>query len=439
MPRDPRYQKENGPGTGRVIARACLITLLAVVCLVGGWALGSVKPLPVVVDLVNGGESSSAAQSSQAQPSSEPEASSQAAPSSPVSSEPEEPKAPGIPDDEGIFSAYYERAYEKAKSMTTADLVGQVFIFRCPTEGAVKLIDDCQPGGYCLMADFFEGKTKETVPETLSSFQNSSRTPMFFCCDEEGGTVVRISRFSQYASQKFESPQQVYARAQLDSVVIDTRDKAQLLKSLGLNLNLAPVADISTNPSDFIYDRSLGQDAQTTADYIRVCVETYLENGLACTLKHFPGYGNNGDTHTGLVYDKRPMETFETSDFLPFRAGIEAGAQFVLVSHNVVECMDPDAPASLSPKVNEILRDELGFTGLVMTDDLIMDAITDFTGGKSPAVTAFLAGNDILLSSDPRTDYQALLSAVESGEVPQDRLMESVVRILAAKYAMGLL
>ena len=101
--------------------------------------------------------------------------------------------------------------------------------------------------------------------------------------------------------------------------------------------------------------------------------------------------------------------------------------------------MDPDAPASLSPKVHEILREELGFTGLIMTDDLIMDAITDFTGGKSPAVTAFLAGNDLLLSSYPRTDFQALYEAVVSVEVSEDSLMQSVVRVLAAKYSMGIL
>ena len=111
------------------------------------------------------------------------------------------------------------------------------------------------------------------------------------------------------------------------------------------------------------------------------------------------------------------MESFESSDFVPFRAGIEAKAPFVLVSHNVVSCMDPDAPASLSPAVHEILREELGFTGLILTDDLVMDAVTDFTGGKSAAVQAFLAGNDLLLSSDCRNDYQALYDAVESGEV----------------------
>ncbi len=433
-----RYQNDGNTGTARMVLRAALITMLAIVCLACGWILGSIRPLPAVQELAGVSADTESTVSSEI-PSSA--ASSSAAPvsSDAVSSEPEKALSPGMPDDEGIFSACYERAYRKASGMTTADLVGQVFIFRCPTDGAIKLIDDCQPAGYCLMADFFEGRTAETVPETLASYNNSSRVPMFFCCDEEGGTVVRISRFSQYASQPFESPARVYDRAGKESVAIDTRDKALLLTSLGLNLNLAPVADVSTDPSDFIYDRTIGRGAEETAEYVRASVETYRQYGLACTLKHFPGYGNNGDTHTGLVYDSRPMETFETSDFLPFEAGIDAGAEFVLVSHNVVECMDPSAPASLSAAVHDILRDELGFTGVIMTDDLVMDAITDYMDGESPAVAAFLAGNDILLSSNPRVDYQALYDAVESGEVSEARLRESVVRVLAAKYAMGIL
>lgn len=436
----PRYQNNRGDSTARMVLRAVLITLLAVVCLVAGWTLGSIRPLPLVTELLGEETASSAAPDASSAAPSQPAPSSSAASSGDSSGDASSTQEiAAIPDDDGIFSSNYEKAYRKAQSMTLADLVGQVFVFRCPVDGAIKLIDDCQPAGYCLMADFFEDKDTESVKQTLSSYLNSSRIPMIFCCDEEGGTVVRISRFSQFADAPFESPKQVYDRAQLDSVAIDVRNKARLLTSLGLNLNLAPVADVSTDPSDFIYDRTIGRDAQTTAEYIRASVETYLENGLACTLKHFPGYGNNGDTHTGLVYDNRPMETFETSDFLPFKAGIEAGAQCVLVSHNVVTCMDPDVPASLSPKVHEILREELGFTGLIMTDDLIMDAITDFTGGKSPAVTAFLAGNDLLLSSNPRTDYQALYDAVVSGEVSEDRLMQSVVRVLAAKYSMGIL
>ena len=431
----PRRSHSNSSGVGRFIGHAVLITLLAVVCLVGGWVLGSLKPLPFLPREAVGTASSQAEQP--APSSSAPEEPSSVPVSSQASSAPEGQE--GMPDDNGLFSAYYDYAYAKMETMSVADLVGQVFIFRCPVNGAVKLIDDCQPAGYCLMADFFEPKTADQVRSTLASYNNSSRTNMFFCCDEEGGTVVRISRFSQYASQPFESPARVYDRAGKESVAIDTRDKALLLTSLGLNLNLAPVADVSTDPSDFIYDRTIGRGAEETAEYVRASVETYRQYGLACTLKHFPGYGNNGDTHTGLVYDSRPMETFETSDFLPFEAGIDAGAEFVLVSHNVVECMDPSAPASLSAAVHDILRDELGFTGVIMTDDLVMDAITDYMDGESPAVAAFLAGNDILLSSNPRVDYQALYDAVESGEVSEARLRESVVRVLAAKYAMGIL
>ncbi len=434
-----RYPGDSNTSTARMVLRAALITMLAIVCLACGWILGSIRPLPAVQELAGVSPDTESAVPSEAPSSAAPSSAAPVSSDDTPSSKPEEALSPGMPDDEGIFSAYYERAYQKASGMTTADLVGQVFIFRCPADGAIKLIDDCQPAGYCLMADFFEGRTPETVPETLASYNNSSRVPMIFCCDEEGGTVVRISRFSQYASQPFESPGRVYDRAGKESVAIDTRDKAKLLTSLGLNLNLAPVADVSTDPSDFIYDRTIGRGAEETAEYVRASVETYHQYGLACTLKHFPGYGNNGDTHTGLVYDSRPMETFETSDFLPFKAGIEAGAEFVLVSHNVVECMDPDAPASLSAPVHDILRDELGFTGVIMTDDLVMDAITDYMDGESPAVAAFLAGNDILLSSNPRVDYQALYDAVESGEVSEARLRESVVRVLAAKYAMGIL
>ena len=430
----PRGSHSNSSGVGRFIGHAVLITLLAVVCLVGGWVLGSLKPLPFLPREAVGTASSQAEQP--APSSSAPEEPSSVPVSSQASSAPEGQE--GMPDDNGLFSAYYDYAYAKMETMSVADLVGQVFIFRCPVNGAVKLIDDCQPAGYCLMADFFEPKTADQVRSTLASYNNSSRTNMFFCCDEEGGTVVRISRCSQFADQPFRSPRDVFAEGGFDAIESDTKEKASLLKSLGLNMNLAPVADVSTNPQDFIYDRAFGQDAAGTAEFVRLSVETYRASGIACTLKHFPGYGNNADTHTGLAYDNRPMETFESSDFIPFRAGIEAKAPFVLVSHNVVSCMDPDAPASLSPAVHEILREELGFTGLILTDDLVMDAVTDFTGGKSAAVQAFLAGNDLLLSSDCRNDYQALYDAVESGEVPMATLKEAVVRVLAAKYALGI-
>lgn len=339
----------------------------------------------------------------------------------------------------GIFGDYSALARHKVATMTLKEKVGQVFIFRCPETGAVKAAEDYQPGGYCLMAANFEGKTASQVQSMLKSYQNTSKTRMALCCDEEGGTVVRISKYPALADTMFRSPQQVFVRSGMDGIYSDTVKKAQLFQKLGLNLNLAPVCDVSTHSSDFIYDRSFGKNANQTADFVTTSVKAYSSQKVSCTLKHFPGYGNNKDTHTGIAYDKRSYSTFTSSDFIPFKAGINAGAQCVMVSHTIVNSMDAKNPASLSPKVHSILRNELGFTGIIMTDDLSMDAIPDFTGGKNPSIAAFNAGNDVLLSSNIAGDFNALYAAVQNGTVSEARLDESVCRILAWKFKMGIL
>ena len=144
----------------------------------------------------------------------------------------------------------------------------------------------------------------------------------------------------------FWSPQELYAEGGFDLIQSDTQEKCELLNSLGINLNFAPICDVSQNPEDFIYDRSFGQNAEQTAAYVHLVVQTMFQEGMGSVLKHFPGYGNNVDTHTGIAYDNRTCETFLNSDFLPFQAGIDSGANMVLVSHNVVSCMDSQTPAS---------------------------------------------------------------------------------------------
>ena len=160
---------------------------------------------------------------------------------------------------------------------------------------------------------------------------------------------------------------------------------------------------------------------------------------VGSVLKHFPGYGNNSDTHSGLAYDNRSYESFQNNDFLPFQAGIEAGASMVLVSHNIVACMDEDMPASLSPAVHRILREELGFKGVIITDDLVMGAIKQYTGSTSPAVAAVEAGNDMLCSSDFLTHYNQLLEAVNNGTISERRLHQSIYRIICLKEELGLM
>ena len=160
---------------------------------------------------------------------------------------------------------------------------------------------------------------------------------------------------------------------------------------------------------------------------------------MGSVLKHFPGYGNNADTHTGIAYDNRDYETFAESDFIPFQEGISAGADVVLVSHNIVNCMDSQRPAPLSPEVHQILRRDLGFEGVIVTDDLSMDGIRDFVDDGQAAVMAVQAGNDLLCCTDFETQIPAVLEAVEAGEIGEERLNESVMRILCMKMELGII
>lgn len=317
--------------------------------------------------------------------------------------------------------------------------VAQMFFARCPDVDAAALAAEYDIGGYILFGRDFEGQTPDSVTATIQSYQDAAATPMLIGVDEEGGTVVRVSANPAFRAEKFRSPQALYNEGGFDLITSDTREKDELLASIGVNVNFAPVCDVSTDPNDFMNARSFGKDATQTSEYVRTVVGQMAADGMGMVLKHFPGYGNNIDTHTGIATDERPIETFRESDFLPFAAGIEAGAQSALVSHNIVTCMDSELPASLSPAVHDILRDELGFEGVIMTDDLIMEAITDYTGGENAAVLAVQAGNDMLVSSDFVTQYNAVLAAVQDGTISEDRIRESAIRVIRWKMDLGLL
>ena len=206
-------------------------------------------------------------------------------------------------------------------------------------------------------------------------------------------------------------------------------------------MNLAPVADVSTDPADFIYDRALGQDTQATADYVTDVVTAMRDCGIGSVLKHFPGYGSNVDTHTGIAVDQRPLEQFESADFLPFSAGMAAGdgTTAVLVSHNIMTAVDESLPASLSPAVHDLLRDELGFDGVVMTDDLAMDAVAAYSTDGAVAVMALQAGNDLIITTDYRTQIPKVLEALESGALSEETIDTACRRVLTWKQNLGLL
>ena len=331
------------------------------------------------------------------------------------------------------------RAQELLDGMTLEEKVGQMFIARCPETDAAQLAADYHLGGYILFGRDFKDKTAEQVTADIQSYQDAAEIPLLIAVDEEGGTVNRVSSNPNLRSSPFRSPQSLYSEGGLELVRSDAQEKCRLLESLGININFAPVCDVSQDPADFIYDRTLGRDAQETSQYVAAVVETMAEEGMGSVLKHFPGYGNNADTHTGVAYDDRPYDTFLTSDFLPFQAGIAAGADMVLVSHNIVSAMDEASPASLSPEVHRVLREDLGFTGVIVTDDLVMDGVRDFAGDDEAAVLAVQAGNDLLCCTDFQTQVPAVLAAVESGEITGEQIDAAVLRVLTMKLRLGIL
>lgn len=344
----------------------------------------------------------------------------------------------GLSDTQGKEAALRQRAFDLLAGMSLEEKVGQLFMVRFPKENAAQTAASYHLGGYILFARDFENKSKEQVVSAIQDCQNASRLPMLMGVDEEGGTVTRISRFPQFRQTPFPSSQELYRQGGFDAIRRDTLEKCSLLQELGLNMNFAPVADVSQNDDDFMYLRSFGQDADLTAQYVETVTAAMKEVHMGSVLKHFPGYGNNTDTHTGIAYDSRAYESFVSSDFLPFQAGILAGADVVLVSHNIVSCMDSQYPASLSPEVHKILREDLGFSGVIITDDLYMDGVRHFTSDTQAAVQAVLAGNDLLCCTDYEVQIPAVLEAVQNGVISIERIDESVLRILKLKLSLEL-
>ena len=326
-------------------------------------------------------------------------------------------------------------------SMTLEEKVGQLFFVRCPAENAAEDVQTYHLGGYILFGRDTKDKTANELIQAIQSYQDNASIPLLIGVDEEGGTVVRVSSNPCLRSSKFQSPQKLFASGGMARVAADAREKDVLLKALGFNVNLAPVADVSTNSSDFIYPRAFGQDAAATADYVSAVTAQMAADGMGSVLKHFPGYGDNADTHTGIAVDERPYEDFVNSDFLPFSAGFESGrgTTAVLVSHNIVECMDGELPASLSPNVHRVLREELDFDGVVMTDDLAMEAVSAYAGDGAVAVMALEAGNDLVLTTDYRTQIPKVIGAVENGTLSEEAINAACLRVLRWKQALGLL
>ena len=324
------------------------------------------------------------------------------------------------------------------ETMTLEEKVGQLFLARCRKETALDDIRNDQLGGLVLFGRDFDDETLDSMQKKLKAYRAAGNIPLLLAVDEEGGTVVRISSHPVFRGEPFPSPRQAFQSGGMELALSLESEKAYLLHTLGLNVNLAPVCDIAMDPGSFLYSRSLGADPITTGQYVSATLERMAEYGVGGVMKHFPGYGENGDTHVASILDSRSLEELEGKDLIPFRAGIQTGLGAILVSHNRIAALDADAPASLSPAVIGYLRDTMGYDRVVITDDLSMGALEDYTPEEA-AVLAVKAGADLLCSTDFESQLSAVLEAARSGEISQDRVDEAVYRVLSWKAQLGLI
>lgn len=323
--------------------------------------------------------------------------------------------------------------------MTIEQKVGQLFLVACPDTDAVEQIRQYQFGGIVLFGKDLAGQTPETLRKFLHEIQMASTIPILIAVDEEGGSVCRVSSQSAFRNHRFQSPGNILEAGGLELLKQTEMEKCQLLKKLGINVNLAPVCDIATEPEAFMYSRSLRQKPLDTAESVAAIVNIMNKMCIGSVLKHFPGYGNNVDTHYSEAIDERPLEKLEKEDLLPFQAGIDSGANAILVSHTVVAALDDKMPASLSLPVHMYLREKMQFNGVVITDDLKMAAISEAFGDEEAAVLAVIAGNDMLCLWEYKMQYKAVVEAVRTGRISMEKMNDSIRRILSWKQQLGIL
>lgn len=324
--------------------------------------------------------------------------------------------------------------------MTAEEKVWQLFILHPSqlTETGTLLTDaegvtEILPAGGIIL----DSTNLESEAQTLAliaDLQSLSEIPLLVSVDEEGGTVARVGPALGMTTL---SSMFHYRAEGTDRARENARALAEGLASLGFNVDFAPVADVWTNPANTVIGaRAYSDDPQQAAELVAAAVEGFHLGGVSATLKHFPGHGDTQeDSHSGAAYAYKTLPELMECEMLPFRAGIEAGAELVMVAHITLPALDAERPATLSEAVvTDLLRGELGFSGLIVTDALSMGAITQAYGDEA-ALLALEAGCDLLLLPEDASAAAALI--LERADPA--RIDESVLRILEWKLTRGLI
>ena len=297
---------------------------------------------------------------------------------------------------------------------------------------ATRWVDSLEVGGIIISVG-----SPYDIAAKLNTLQRRSRLPLLVSADLEWGAAMRVVGATAF-------PMIMAAGATGDERDAYTIGRVAALegRAVGIHVNFAPDADVNNNPlNPIINTRSFGEDPHAVARLVRAYVRGLQDNGMLATLKHFPGHGDtDADSHIGLPTIRVSYPRLDSVELVPFRAGIEAGAQVVMSAHIAFPAFSGDAPATLSSAVlTGLLRDSLKFKGLVVTDALMMGAIVAKYGAGEAAVRAFEAGSDLLLMpADPDSAIAAMLTAVQSGRITAARLDASVRRVLEIKRNLGL-
>ena len=335
---------------------------------------------------------------------------------------------------------------EQLQNLTTEQKVGQLLLAgiegTSAGEDAVYAVQTVQAGGIILFRRNIESCAQTAQLVTGLKALNGDYIPMLISSDEEGGPVSRMP-----AGEVLDLPSASYFGKFEDGVLALRLGQALAAQcsALGVNTDFAPVADVWSNPDNTVIGkRAYGTDAALVAALVPRVAEGLASGGVIPVVKHFPGHGDPAvDSHYDLPVVTKTLEELESLELIPFRAAIEAGAPAVMVAHLLVKEIDDTLPATLSPKVVDgLLRTELGFDGVVFTDDLTMGAISNTYGMGEAAVLAVEAGCDVLLvchgTANLKAAYEALLEAVESGRISRKHLDDSVYRILTLKTEYSL-
>ncbi|MCU1477036.1 MAG: glycosyl hydrolase family 3 [Subtercola sp.] len=326
-------------------------------------------------------------------------------------------------------------ATTRMRSMSLDDKIATMFMVQVGGTDPAPMqayLTANKPGGFILLGDNVPGSADALAAQLAGVGLNHGLSPLI-STDEEGGDVTRLGQDTYPGADRLRS---LPVSATTDAFT----QRAALLKQADVSVNFGTVADVTNDPNSFIYDRVLGTDPDAASQ--RVAASVSAENGVVfSTLKHFPGHGETeADSHTSIPTTDLPVSQWQTRDAPPFAAGVAAGAELVMFGHLVYSSVD-SVPASLSVRWHEMLRGQLGFTGVAVTDDMLMleeSDVPEYADRAANAVKAVTAGNDVLLYNSSiamAPIVAAIAAAVQSGQIAVQQIDESVVRILTLQRA----